>query len=115
MCVSSNFFSHVHSETLVEQVHDYQKIRAGIHADLQGRIQQTILSVIERSDKDMDYVLESDEMEDMLSRLRMLPGVTFDETTLRKSLGAVNGDLNLFFDRHLSVDTTPNNQIFQLV
>ena len=91
------------SETLVEQVQEYKEIRQGIHSDLRGRIQNTILNVMERSDKDMDYVIDDSEMDQLISNLRLLPGVTFDEQKLRAALSSVKGDLSDFFDQHVSI------------
>ena len=101
----------MYSDTLLEQVQEYKKIRTSVHSDLRGRIQNTILSVMERSDKDLDYVIDSREMDQLISNLRLLPGVAFDEQKLRAALSSVRGDLSDFLDRHVSIRS--QSRVFQ--
>lgn len=97
----------------MEQVQEYKEIRSSIHSDIRGRIQNIILNVMERSDKDMDYVIDEEEMDQLISNLKLLPGVAFDEQKLRTALSSVKGDLSDFFDRHVSIHS--QSQIFQLL
>ena len=97
----------------MEQVQEYKEIRSSIHSDIRGRIQNIILNVMERSDKDMDYVIDEEEMDQLISNLKLLPGVAFDEQKLRTALSSVKGDLSDFFDRQVSIHS--QSQIFQLL
>jgi len=98
-------------DKLVDQVNEYRKIQESIQIDLQSRIQQTLLSVFMRSDRDEDYIIDPEEVNQLIYRLNSIPSVTFDETKFRKALKKEGGDVMKFANKHIHGKT--KNGIFQ--
>ena len=70
--------------------------------DLKFKVQQTLLSVLLRSDVDEDMIIDPEEVNRLFLRLESIPGVTFDRDQVEKALSRVNGNILKFTERHLS-------------
>ena len=70
--------------------------------DLKFKVQQTLLSVLLRSDVDEDMIIDPEEVNRLFLRLESIPGVTFDRDQMEKALSRVNGNILKFTERHLS-------------
>jgi len=88
------------SDKLVKQVNEYKQIREDIKVDLRSRIQHTLLNVFIRSDKDENFIIDSEEVNRLIFRLKNIPSVQFDETRFRKALQKEGGDIMKFADKH---------------
>ena len=90
------------SDKLVKQVNEYKKIQEDIKVDLRSKIQQTLLSVFMRSDSDEDFIIDPEEVDRLVMRLKNIPGVSFNEAKFRKFLKKEGGDIMKFADCHFS-------------
>lgn len=88
------------SDKLVKQVNEYKQIQEDIKADLRGKIQQTLLNVFMRSDKDENFIIDPEEVDRLILRLKNIPSVEFDETRFRKALQKEGGDIMKFAQKH---------------
>ena len=91
-----------YSDQLVHLIDEYEQVQDDIELDLKYKVQQTLLSVLLRSDKDEDMIVDPEEMNRLFLRLESIPGVTFDRNQVEKALSRVNNDILKFTDRHLS-------------
>jgi hypothetical protein len=112
---SLSLYSYVtQSDKLVDQVNEYKQIQLDIKTDLRSKIQQTLLSVFMKSDRDEDFVIGPDEVNRLVYRLRSIPSVEFDEAKFRKALEKEGGDISKFADRYFSSDARmQKNAIFK--
>jgi cell division FtsZ-interacting protein ZapD len=92
------------SDKLVKQVNEYRTIQEDIKTDLRSKIQQTLLDVFMRSDKDEDFVIDPEEVDRLVTRLTNIPGVDFDEGKFRRALKKEGGDIMEFADKHFGDD-----------
>ena len=95
-----------YSDQLVHLIDEYEQVQDDIELDLKYKVQQTLLSVLLRSDKDEDMIIDPEEMNRLFLRLESIPGVTFDRNQVEKALSRVNNDILKFTDRHLSYSSS---------
>ena len=95
-----------YSDQLVNLIDEYEQVQDDIELDLKYKVQQTLLSVLLRSDKDEDMIIDPEEMNRLFLRLESIPGVTFDRNQVEKALSRVNNDILKFTDRHLSYSSS---------
>jgi hypothetical protein len=88
----------------VKQVNEYKLLQADIKTDLRSKVQQTLMTVFMRSDQDEDFVIDPEEVDRLVLRLKNIPGVEFDEKKFRKVLNKEGGDIMKFADRHFGDD-----------
>ena len=65
-----------------------------------------------KSDKDEDFIIDPEEVNRLILRLRGIPGVEFDEAKLRKALER-DSDIGNFADKYLSSKRGANDGIFK--
>jgi hypothetical protein len=91
-------------DKLVEQVQQYKQIQAEVRKDLTSKIKQTLLSVVMASDIDMDYIIDPEEVDVLIMRMKALPSIEFNEAGFRTAIQQGDGSIMAFFNAHLSDD-----------
>ena len=95
---------------MVEQVNEYKQIQAAIRIDLRSKVQQTLLSVFMKSDSDEDFLIDPEEADRLVLRLKNIPGVEFDEAKFRQVLKKEGGDIMKFAEKHFGDDANLNKE-----
>mmetsp|Transcript_59 Transcript_59/g.131 ORF Transcript_59/g.131 Transcript_59/m.131 type:complete len:248 (+) Transcript_59:122-865(+) len=101
--------------TFADQVKKNKEILATMKENLKGTVMQNLLSVIMASDSDQDNVVDPEEVDTLLRRIRGIGGVEVDEAKFRKvfSGGSVS-DLMGVVSNLLRDDVPEEEQIFKL-
>lgn len=85
-------------EEFREQIEENKKILAKMESNLKGNVLQNMLSVIVRCDKDGDFTIDPDELEDLIARMKEIHGVTVYEDRFREKVKASGGSLRAVMD-----------------
>ena len=88
------------SDRLVSQVQEYKEIQANIKRDLRSKIKQTLLGALMQGDADSDGVIDPEEVDRIVFRLNLMPGVEFNEGRFRQVLKREGGDIMKFASKH---------------
>lgn len=80
------------------QVQENMDILASMEKNLKGSVLQNLLSVVIGSDTDGNYVLEGDEVNNLVRRLSSINGVTVNEEKLRNYIVSNDGSVDLIID-----------------
>ena len=75
------------------QIEDNKKILEKMESNLKGNVLQNMLSVIVRSDKDGDFTIDKDELEELIVRMKNMNGVTLYEDRFRDAIEKSGGSL----------------------
>lgn len=76
-----------------KQVVENKKILAKMEKNLKGNVLQNMLSVVVRSDKDGDFKIDADELEELIQRISEIQGVTLYEDRFRQKIQESGGSL----------------------
>jgi macrodomain Ter protein organizer (MatP/YcbG family) len=88
-------------DKLVNVVHENGQIQEQIKQILQAQVVNQLVSSVIRSDRDRDFSLSTDEVQELCVTLSVLPGVDFDQVAFNAFIQADNGTLTL--DEVLSI------------
>ena len=102
--------------TFAEQVEKNRKILATMKQNLKGTVMQNLLSVIMASDADQDNVVDPEEIDTLLRRIKGIGGIQVNEDRFREvfSGGSVS-DLMKVVSNLLREDVASDDQIFTLL
>lgn len=75
------------------QIEENKKILAKMESNLKGNVLQNMLSVIMRCDKDGDFSIDDNELEELIDRMNNMQGVTLYEDRFRKAIKDSGGSL----------------------
>lgn len=73
-------------DELVRQVQEWKKIQAEVKKSLEAKIMQNLMDVVLRSDRDQDNLIDPEEVDGLMLRLKQIEGVEFSETNFKKAL-----------------------------
>ena len=76
-----------------KQVEENKKILAKMEKNLKGNVLQNMLSVVVRSDKDGDFTIDANELEELIQRISEIQGVTLYEDRFRQKIKESGGSL----------------------
>jgi hypothetical protein len=79
-------------QTLMEQVEEYRHIQKEIETSLQAKIIQNLMEVVIRSDDDDDFIIDKNEVDGLMTRLKSINGVNFSEDNFKQAI--VNAGFN---------------------
>ena len=91
-------------------MNEYSHIQAAIRDDLRTKIVQTLVSVFLKSDQDDNFIIDPEEVDRMVLRLKNIPSVEFHEEKFRRVLQKEGGDIGNFVERHLNGDVDHNKE-----
>ena len=98
------------SDKLVAQLNEYKTIQESIKTDLRSKVQQTLLNVFMRSDRDENCVIDPEEVDRLVLRLKNIPGVEFNESRFRSTLKREGGDIMKFASNHFGDQTVVDKE-----
>jgi len=104
-------------EEFKAQIKENRKILAKMESNLKGNVLQNMLSVIVRSDKDGDFTIDNEELEDLIKNMKDMNGVTLYEDRFRKAIKDSGGSLKAVMEvvRNLLMDEAQSDEpIFTL-
>lgn len=99
------------------QIAENKKILAKMESNLKGNVLQNMLSVIVRSDKDGDFTIDGNELEELITNMKNMNGVTLYEDRFRKAIKDSGGSLKAVMEvvRNLLMDEESSDEpIFTL-
>ena len=73
-------------QTLMEQVEEYRRIQQEVSTSLKAQVIQNLIEVVIRSDDDDDFIIDKNEVDGLLTRLKCIDGVDFSEENFRKAI-----------------------------
>ena len=81
------------TETFEKQIAENREILARMRKHLKATIYRNVLSVVIRSDVDGSMIIEEDEMDGLIQRIREINGVLIDEDAFRNDVRKNGGSL----------------------
>jgi len=112
------------TETQGQSVEEFQKqveknkvILERMEGNLRANVLQNLLSVIIRSDVDNDHVIDPEEIDDLMTRIKRINGVSIKEERFRNVILQSGGSLKSVMDvikNLLNKDVADEDQIFML-
>jgi hypothetical protein len=73
-------------QTLMEQVEEYRRIQQNVAISLKAKVIQNLMEVVIRSDDDDDFIIDKNEVDGLLTRLKHMDGVDFSEANFHKAI-----------------------------
>lgn len=73
-------------DILIKQVEEYKKVQAQMKKNLEAEVIQNLISVIIRSDDDEDFILDPEEVDGLIMRLKSIDGVDFSEANFKRAV-----------------------------
>uniref|UniRef100_A0A7S1CXE3 EF-hand domain-containing protein n=1 Tax=Cyclophora tenuis TaxID=216820 RepID=A0A7S1CXE3_CYCTE len=102
--------------TFADQVEQNKKILAQMKQNLKGTVMQNLLSVIMASDADQDNIVDPEEIDTLLRRIKGIGGIEVHEDRFRQTFSGGNvSSLMSVVSNLLRTDVPEEEQIFVLV
>lgn len=104
-------------EEFTKQVETNKEILSKMKKNLKANVLQNLLSVIIRSDTDNDFVIDPEEIDDLITRIKRINGCNLNEGRFRDAIVKSGGNLKAVMDvvkNLLSDDVSSENQIFTI-
>ena len=73
-------------DTLVAQVKEFKEVQADMKESLQTKVLQNLIGVVITADKDKDFVIDPEEVDGLVVRLKSMDGVDFSEENFNKAV-----------------------------
>lgn len=73
-------------DVLLKQVREFKEIQENVKEHLEAKVIQNLISVVMHSDDDKDFVIDPEEIDGLILRLKAIDGVDFSEENFAKAL-----------------------------
>lgn len=93
-------------DTLLKQIDEYRIIQAKVQQSLESQIIQNLIDVVIRSDNDQDFIIDKNEVDGLLSRLKSIEGVNFSEANFAKAIAKAGFDVQAVMEKRGGFDLT---------
>lgn len=85
-------------DSFMEQVEENKEILKSMQKNLKASVLQNLLSVVMGSDTDGDFILDKDEVENLVSHMHSINGCNVNEKKLRQVIQEKNGAVDAIVD-----------------
>ena len=79
---------------MLKQIEEYKIIQDQIQESLQAKVIQNLITVVIRSDDDQDFVIDKNEVDGLLTKLKTIDGVNFSESNFKKAIAHAGYNVN---------------------
>lgn len=100
-------------QTLMEQVEEYRQIQSEIETSLQAKIIQNLMEVVIRSDDDDDFIIDKNEVDGLMTRLKSISGVDFSEDNFKQAIANAGFNTNTVLEEQGGFDLKVVMKIIQ--
>ena len=73
-------------DTFMAQMEQYRKLQSRIQESLQAKVIQNLIEVVIISDNDKDFIMDKNEVDGLLHRLKSIEGVDFSERNFKRAI-----------------------------